>query len=36
MNPFEEYTLIIGLIAVAIEGITRLSQYIRETFHHKA
>ncbi|EHQ26647.1 hypothetical protein Mucpa_2532 [Mucilaginibacter paludis DSM 18603] len=35
MNSFEEYTLIIGLIAVAIEGISLLTQYIRNIFHHQ-
>ena len=34
MNPFEEYALVIGLIAVAIEGISLLSQKIRKTIQH--
>jgi len=33
MNSFEEYTVIIGLLAVAIEGVPLLMQFVRKTFH---
>jgi hypothetical protein len=33
MNSFEEYTLIIGGIAVAIEGFSRLKELIQKVFH---
>jgi len=34
MNSFEEYTVIIGLLAVAIEGFGILAKRIRNLFHH--
>jgi len=34
MNSFEEYTVIIGLLAVAIEGIGILGKHLRKIFHH--
>lgn len=33
MNSFEEYTLIIGLIAIAIEGFSRLKEYLHKYLH---
>lgn len=35
MNSFETYTLIIGLIAVAIEGVSYIKEYLRKAFHHE-
>jgi len=34
VNSFEEYTVIIGLLAVAIEGIGILVKRLREILHH--
>jgi hypothetical protein len=34
MEPLEEYTLVIGLLAIAIAEISWLTQYIREKLHH--
>lgn len=33
MNPFEEFTVIIGLLAIAFEGISSLKQYLGKVFH---
>ncbi len=33
MNPFEEFTVIIGLLAIAFEGGSILLAYLRKTFH---
>jgi len=30
MNPFEQYTLIIGLLAVALEGFSRLKDFLHK------
>ena len=30
MNPFEQYTLIIGLLAVALEGFSRLKEFLHK------
>jgi Flp pilus assembly pilin Flp len=36
MNPFEQYTLIIGLVAVAIEGGSHIKEYLQKVFRHNA
>jgi len=33
MNPFEQYTLIIGLLAVALEGFSRLKAFLHKVMH---
>jgi hypothetical protein len=33
MNPFEQYTLIIGLLAVALEGFSRLKELVHRVMH---
>jgi hypothetical protein len=34
MNSFEEYTVIIGVLAIALEGISYVRDYLRKLFHH--
>jgi hypothetical protein len=34
MNPFEQYTIIIGVLAVLIEGVSYLRDFLRKLFHH--
>ena len=36
MNPFEQYTFIIGVLAVLIEGFYRLRDFVRQLGHKKA
>jgi len=33
MNPFEQYTLIIGLLAVALEGFSRVKEFLHKVMH---
>jgi hypothetical protein len=33
MNSFEEFTIIIGLLAVAFEGIGHLRKYLHNLMH---
>jgi hypothetical protein len=33
MNPFEQYTLIIGLLAVALEGLSYVKEFVRRLLH---
>jgi hypothetical protein len=33
MNPFEQYTIIIGVIAVLSEGISYLRDFLRKLIH---
>jgi hypothetical protein len=34
MNSFEQYTIIIGVLAVLIEGVSYLRDFLRKIFHH--
>ncbi len=36
MNPFEQYTVIIGVLAILFEGISYLRDFLREFLHRKA
>jgi hypothetical protein len=36
MNPFEQYTLIIGVLAVLIEGFSRLRDFVQKVIHKGA
>jgi hypothetical protein len=36
MNPFEQYTIIIGVLAVLLEGISYLRDFLRKLMHKKA
>lgn len=33
MNPFEQFTLIIGLLAVLIEGLSYIRSFLRRILH---
>jgi hypothetical protein len=33
MNPFEQYTVIIGILAVLFEGVSYLRGLLRKIFH---
>lgn len=33
MNPFEQYTIIIGVLAVLFEGISYLSDFLHKLMH---
>lgn len=33
MNPFEQYTLAIGLLAIAFEGVSYIREFIQKIFH---
>ena len=33
MNPFEQYTLVIGLLAIAFEGVSYIREFIQKIFH---
>jgi hypothetical protein len=33
MNPFEQFTIIIGLLAVLLEGVSYLSSFAKKIFH---
>lgn len=33
MNPFEQYTLIIGVLAVLIEGFSYLRSFLKKILH---
>jgi len=33
MNPFEQYTLVVGLLAIAFEGVSYLRDLIQKIFH---
>ncbi len=33
MNSFEGYTLLIGLLAVALEGLSRLKEIVHKWMH---
>jgi hypothetical protein len=35
MNPFEQYTIIIGLLAVLFEGISYLRDFVHKLLHKK-
>jgi hypothetical protein len=35
MNPFEQYTIIIGVLAVLIEGISYLRDFLRKLMHKR-
>jgi hypothetical protein len=34
MSPFEQYTIVIGLLAVLLEGLSYLRDFLRKIFHH--
>jgi hypothetical protein len=34
MNSFEQYTVIIGVLAVLLEGVSYLRDFLRKIFHH--
>ncbi|MES2060609.1 MAG: hypothetical protein V4456_01730 [Bacteroidota bacterium] len=34
MNPFEQFTIIIGLLAVLLEGASYLRSFAKKLFHH--
>lgn len=34
MNSFEQFTVIIGVLAVLIEGFSYLRDFLRKIFHH--
>ena len=36
MNSFEQYTIIIGVLAVLIEGVSYLRDFLRKIFHQKS
>jgi hypothetical protein len=36
MNPFEQYTLIIGVLAVLVEGFSRLRDLVQKLMHKRA
>jgi len=33
MNSFEQYTVLIGLLAVAIEGFSYVQEFVRKLLH---
>jgi hypothetical protein len=33
MNPFEQYTIIIGVLAILFEGISYLRDFMRKLMH---
>lgn len=33
MNPFEQFTIIIGLLAVLLEGVSYLRKFARKILH---
>ena len=33
MNPFEQYTLVIGILAILLEGISYLRGFFRKLLH---
>ena len=33
MNPFEQYTVAIGVLAILFEGISYLRSFLRRIFH---
>jgi len=33
MNPFEQYTIIIGILAIAFEGVSRLRSFLHKFLH---
>ncbi|MBB3055019.1 hypothetical protein FHS11_001436 [Mucilaginibacter gotjawali] len=33
MNPFEQYTVIIGILAILLEGVSYLRDFVRKLFH---
>jgi hypothetical protein len=33
MNPFEQYTIIIGVLAVLFEGLSYLRDFLRKLMH---
>jgi len=33
MNPFEQYTVIIGILAILFEGVSYLRGFLRKIFH---
>ena len=33
MNPFEQFTVIIGLLAILFEGISYLRDFLRKLLH---
>jgi hypothetical protein len=35
MNPFEQYTLIIGALAILIEGFGRLRDFVHKLMHKR-
>ncbi len=36
MNSFEQYTIIIGVLAVLIEGVSYLRDFLHKIFHQKS
>ncbi len=34
MNPFEQFTIIIGLLAVLLEGASYLRSFAKKLFHN--
>jgi hypothetical protein len=34
MNSFEEYTVIIGVLAIALEGFSYVRDFLHKLFHH--
>jgi hypothetical protein len=36
MNSFEQYTVIIGVLAVLFEGLSYLRDFLRKLMHKKA
>lgn len=33
MNPFEQYTIIIGILAIVFEGVSWLRGFLRKILH---
>jgi len=34
MNPFEQFTIIIGVLAVLFEGLSYVRDFFRKLLHH--
>ncbi|OIQ65077.1 hypothetical protein GALL_533660 [mine drainage metagenome] len=33
MNPFEQYTVIIGILAILLEGVSYVRDFVYKLFH---
>jgi len=33
MNPFEQYTVIIGILAIILEGVSYVRDFVHKLFH---